>query len=176
MYDVYLALLNDEEMAQISYDQFIFSSNLTEEELNAAIDEIRDKIYNAEAYSLIKEYGFGELLEIASIVIIALLGVLLLGLVLIAVYMSKAVKFITDFSITWDGLAPWKRTAKYAAGLGYFLSGALLVVALFGVFTFRYNLSLIIYLCASVSMFCFARFTAKVRYIMEELYRLELNV
>lgn len=171
----YEQILQDDS-GQNSYEKFLLSTGFTDEELNAIADELRSDIANDGIPDIVLQKGFGSIFKIAAVTVTVMLALFLAVLVLFAIYMSKIAKFWTDFGFTWNGYAPWRRGSRYLAWLGYVLSILIFIVGLFGIFTIPADLTLLICISASVAMFCFAKFTSKIQNIMEELYRLELNV
>ena len=160
---------------EMAYDEFILSSGMSEDEWEDVWAEIKGSlIENKESSPYIKDMGYGQLFKIVVWVISVGLLLICITFVLLAIYMSIAVKFVIDFSVTWNGFAPWRRGSRYASGLGYFLSVILFIAALFGIFSLPNDISLLTNLAASVAMFCFAKFTAKVQKYMDELYRLNI--
>jgi hypothetical protein len=123
---------------------------------------------------LISNYGWGTLFRVAVYVIAISSALALIFNILLAVYMTGATKFITDFCATWDGFAPWRRGVRYGAWLGYLISFSLLVYTVFNLTSIPYDLSFLTSLCACVATFCFAKFTVKICSIMEELYKLDI--
>lgn len=172
VYDLILEFTDDEEAAKEAYDQLLLTGGLTEEDYNELIDMTKEEFKDLSTYA--QEIGFAQLFRIASFITMIIMAMMILVYILFAVYMSKAVKFLTDFAVTWNGYAPWRRGARYAAGLGYFLSVVLFIVALFSIAFIPYDLRLLIYLCASVALFCFSKFTSKIQKTMDELYRLNI--
>ena len=175
MYDVILEMIGDEEEAKASYEEFLISSDMTEEQVDEMFDSLRELYAEDDSLpSVIKDFKFGDLFRIGVIVatVIAALGAVMF--ILFAVYMTKAMKFINDFSLTWNGYAPWIRGSAYTAGLGYFLSVILFIVALTGITAIPASLGLLSNLSAAVATFCFARFTSKISKYMEELYKLNI--
>ena len=175
MYDVVLAVVEDEEEAKLVYEEFLISSNVTEEEVNEVFDSLRDLYAKDDSIpDVIKNFRFGNMF---TVVVIASTVTLVLGTVfciLFAIYMKSAARFMNDFCLTWNGYAPWIRGSAYAAGLGYFLSVILFIAALLSIMSIPASLNLLTNLSASVATFCFAKFTSKISKYMEELYKLNI--
>jgi len=177
IYDIVYEFTGDKEVADQLYDDFMVQSDLTEEEFRDAVEIIMSSITkNNFVANYIYKQGLGSFFKLIMIILTVFLVLMTAVCILLAVYMSKAVKFVTDFSVTWNGYAPWHRGMGYASGLGYFLSVVLFIVALINISSIPSDISFLVYLCGSVALFCFSKFTVTIQRTMDELYRLDLNV